>query len=458
MGALAASAASAQGSDPAWFGIAQAGDLLRRRKLSAVELTEACLRRVETHRSLNAFITPTAEEALAQARTLDGELRSGRRRGPLHGIPVALKDVIDTAGVRTTAGSAHYAGRVPSEDAEVVKRLKAAGAVLLGKLNMDEFAYNFTSETSHFGPSRNPWNTRRSPGGSSGGAGIAVATGMCFAALGTDTGGSVRLPAALCGITGMKPSYGRVSVEGVLPLAWSLDHVGPMCRSARDTELVLAAIGGAGAAPVEVKRLRLAIPRSVLWQGIEPEVDRAVRAAAVEMGRLTAGVEEIPYTDMPASPRWPDLPLIYSQIISAEAYAFHEGMLKRNPEKYHAGTRGTLEGGAGVSAADYIRARREMERLRADAARPFAGADVLLTPTAPSGAFELGGSPGLVYLRNSAPWNVYGLPSVSIPCGFTADGLPIGIQLTGRAGHDETVLRLAEAYQQATDWHAKRPE
>ena len=458
LGTLAAGAAAMAADDPAWLGIAEAGALLGKRALSSVELTEACLRRIERGKALNAFITVTREEALRQARAADAELRAGRRRGTLHGIPLGLKDVIDTAGIRTTAGSAHNPDRVPREDAEVVRRLKAAGAVLLGKLNMDEFAYNFTSETSHFGPSRNPWDTRRSPGGSSGGAGIAVAAGMCLAALGSDTGGSVRLPAALCGITGLKPSYGRISTRGVLPLAWSLDHVGPMCRSARDIALVLATVGNRPAAlRRDPKQLRLGVPRGNFWDGVDPQVERAVREAAGELGRLSAGVGEAPFTALPPSDGWPDLPRDYSYVISAEAYTYHQEMLKRSPERYHPGTRRTLEGGAGVGAADYIRARREMERLRADSASAFGGADILVTPTAPGPAFALGGSPSLAWLRNSAPWNVYGLPAISIPCGFSADGLPLAVQLTARAGEDETLLALCESYQRATGWHAKHP-
>lgn len=451
---------AAAGTDPIWLSIGDAGELLRQRRLSAVELAQACLRRIESRNpALNAFVTVTAEAALAQARTLDAELRAGRPRGPLHGIPVALKDVIDTAGIRTTAGSAQYAARVPSEDAEVVRRLRAAGAVLLGKLNMDEFAYSFTSETSVHGPSHNPWDERRSPGGSSGGAGIAVATGMCFAALGTDTGGSVRLPAALCGITGLKPSYGRVSTRGVLPLAWTLDHVGPMCRSSRDAALVLATIGEARVAgtPRNVKTLRVGVPRKLFYEQLDPEVAHAVEEATTKLERLTVGVEDIPWTGLEPSPRWPELPLIYSRVISAEAYTFHEEMLRRSPERYHSATREILVGGAAVSAPQYIRARLEVERLRAEADRLFGGVDVLLTPTAPAGAFELGVPASLAYLRNSAPWNVYGLPSISVPCGFTSKGLPIGLQMTGRFGSDETVLALADAFQQSTAWHSKRP-
>ncbi len=456
-GALLAPLARAE-EEPARLGIGEAGELLRRGRLSAAGLAQACLDRIAARNAeLNAFITVTADAALERARALDAELRAGRRRGPLHGIPVALKDVIDTAGVRTTAGSAQYAGRVPAEDAEVVRRLNEAGAVLVGKLNMDEFAYSFTSETSHFGPGRNPWDTRRSPGGSSGGAAIAVATGMCFAALGTDTGGSVRLPAALCGVTGLKPTYGRVSARGVVPLAWTLDHVGPLCRSAQDAAAVLAAIGDEPRPAAPVKQLQLAAARGIYFERIDAEVGRLVEEAIAHLGRIAAGVRDLPFPALPPSPRWPDLPLVYSTVISAESYAFHQEMLERTPERYHASTRTTIEGGVAVRAADYIRARRETERLRTESDAIFAGADVLITPAAPGPAFRLGEPAGLVYLRNCAPWNVYGLPSISVPCGFTAAGLPAAVQLTSRYGAEETLLALAAAYQRATAWHHKQP-
>lgn len=390
---------------------------------------------------------------MASARAAEGELKAGRRRGPLHGIPVALKDLVDTAGVRTTAGSAQYAGRVPAEDADVVSRLRDAGAIVLGKLNMDEFAYNFTSETSYFGASHNPWDTARSPGGSSGGAAIAVATGMCFAAIGSDTGGSIRLPAALCGITGFKPGYGRVSTRGAVPLAWSLDTLGPMCRSAHDCGLMLAVMApGAGASAPPLNRVRVGVPRETYYDGLDPEVERAVRAAAEGLGG-----REVKLPALPRAAGWPDLPADYAAVISAEAYTFHEQMLAAHPERYHAGTRAILQGGATVTAAAYIRARREMERLRAGSGRLFESADVLVTPTAPGPAFELGKPASLVYLRNCAPWNLYGLPAVSVPCGFTRTGLPIGLQITGRAGQDELVLAVAAGYQARTDWHLKHP-
>jgi aspartyl-tRNA(Asn)/glutamyl-tRNA(Gln) amidotransferase subunit A len=458
---LLAGAASAAIStaDLCWLSIEQAAEMLRRKKISPVELTHDCLQRIEKfNRSLNCFITVTAERALAQARELEAELRSGRSRGLLHGIPIALKDLFDTAGIRTTAGSEQYADRVPAEDAEVVQRLKKAGAILLGKLNMDEFAYNYTAETSRFGPSRNPWDPKRSPGGSSGGSAVAVASGMCFAALGSDTGGSIRLPAALCGITGFKPTYGRVSTEGATPLAWSLDHVGPMCRSARDAAPVFAAIAPNADMPMgSSKSLRLGVPREVFWEGLHDEVKGGLGEALTALGRLTAGVQDVKLPELPTAPELPELPLPYTRIITAEAYAFHEEMLKRAPQKYHSGTRKSIENGARVTTAEYIRAAQEMNRLRAASGGLFQDADLLVTPSAPAPAFRFGEKAGLIFLRNLAPWNLYGLPSISIPAAFNGAGLPIGLQITGPAGRDDLVIALAAEYQRATDWHSRRP-
>jgi aspartyl-tRNA(Asn)/glutamyl-tRNA(Gln) amidotransferase subunit A len=439
--------------------IGQAASSLRRKKLSPVELTQACLGRIEKlNCRLNSFVTLTTERALADARALEAESHQGKWRGPLHGIPVGLKDLYDTAGIRTTAGSRHWTDRVPSADAEVVRRLKAAGAVVLGKLNMDEFAYNFTGATSSFGTSRNPWNLERSPGGSSGGSAVAVAGGLCFAALGSDTGGSIRLPAAFCGITGLKPSYGAVSTAGVAPLAWSLDHVGPMCRSAADAALVLAALTGkpAGYGAVNVRRLRLGVPRMLFYADLDGHVQKLVAGATATLAKLGAGARDVTVPDLPMHRDVPVLPETYLRIIWAEAYTFHSEMLRTHPELYHPATRTTIENGTKVSAPEYIRARLEMDRLRAERGRWFAEADLLITPTAPGPAFALDATP-LEFLRNTAPWNLLGFPTVSIPCGFTPAGLPVGLQITGAPGRDDAVLAMAAAYQKVTDWHQRRP-
>ena len=322
-----------------------AGDLVRAGKVSPVELTTACLARIERlNPVLNAFITVTGQQALADARAAEAEMTRGKRRSRLHGIPIALKDLFDTAGVRTTAGSAVFADRVPSSDAEVVRRLKAAGAVVLGKLNMHEFAYGDTSAQSHFGPVRNPWNRERVSGGSSGGSAAAVAAGLCYGALGSDTGGSIRQPAAYCGIVGLKPTYGLVSTRGVVPLSWSLDHVGPMCRTVADTAILLQAIAGydpldtnslaatppdyAKALRGRLSTLRLGVPRSVFYEDVDPEIEQAVKAALQVLRGLTASTRDVelpPYKTLP--------------VVGAEAFAYHAPYFTKTPELYQPMTR-----------------------------------------------------------------------------------------------------------------------
>jgi aspartyl-tRNA(Asn)/glutamyl-tRNA(Gln) amidotransferase subunit A len=475
IGAGAFVSADTTGPDPCWLSIEQAAAALRRRTMSPVDLTQACLARIEKlNPRLNCYITVMSEEAVSAARTAEADLRSGKDRGMLHGIPVALKDLIDTAGTKTTAGSQQYASRVPSEDAEVVRKLKRAGAIILGKLNMDEFAYNYTADTSFFGLSRNPWDTTRSPGGSSGGSAIAVAAGTCFAALGSDTGGSIRLPAALCGITGLKPTYGRVSTRGAAPLAWSLDHIGPMTRSARDAGWVLSAIAesttrhaAALHAPLpkasalfqtRAKSIRIGVPRAMYWDGVDTEVRNAVTSALKLLAGIVKSIRDLELPRIAVHPALPDLLLPYTRIITAEAYAFHAGMLKQHPDRYHAGTRESIKNGAGVKTTEYIAAVQEMERLRDTSGSLFRDVDLLVTPAAPAPAFRFGERAGLIFLRNLAPWNLYGLPSVSIPCGFNPRGLPTGLQIVGPAGREDLVLSLAAEYQSTTNWHERRPQ
>jgi aspartyl-tRNA(Asn)/glutamyl-tRNA(Gln) amidotransferase subunit A len=459
--------------DLAALSLSAASELVRARRVSPVALTNACLTRIERlNPILNAYITVTAADALAAAKTAEGEIAKGLWRGPLHGMPIALKDLFDTAGVRTTAASAIFAERVPSEDAEVVRRLKAAGAVLLGKLNMQEFAYGDTSAQSHFGPVRNPWNRDLVAGGSSGGSAAAVAAGLCYGALGSDTGGSIRQPAAYCGIVGLKPTYGLVSTRGVVPLSWSLDHVGPMCRTVADTALLLQVIAGydsldtnslAGTPPdyaramrQDVSRLRLGIPRSPFYENLDPEIEQAVNRAVQVLDGMTASIRDVEL------PRYATVP-----VAGAEAYAFHAPYFTKTPELYQPVTRRRLQAGATVTATAYVEGRRELDRLRRAVGAVFSTVDVLVTPTTPvlpgtvqEGVNDPGTPPAggvALSLRNTQPFDVYGLPSISIPCGFTRSGLPIGLEISGPRLGDAAVLATAHAYEQATDWHRRTP-
>jgi aspartyl-tRNA(Asn)/glutamyl-tRNA(Gln) amidotransferase subunit A len=453
--------------------LSEASDLVRARKTSSVELTNACLARIaQLNPRLNAFITVTADRAIADARTADAEIANGRWRGPLHGIPVALKDLFDTAGVRTTAASAIFADRVPSEDAEVVRRLKAAGAVIVGKLNMHEFAYGDTSAQSHFGPVRNPWNLDRVAGGSSGGSAAAVAAGLCYGALGSDTGGSIREPSAYCGIVGLKPTYGLVSTRGAIPLSWSLDHVGPMCRRVTDAALMLQPIAGydpvdinsVNAPPTnyvkgmqqKISSLRIGIPRAVFYDSLDSEIEQAVNEALRVLRGLTASTRDIelpPYKTLP--------------VVAAEAYTFHAPYFTKTPQLYQPMTQRRLEGGANVTATAYIEGRRELARLRRVVNDVFSTTDVLVTPTTPvlpptvEAAVADPGTPPpggvALSLRNTQPFDIFGLPSISIPCGFTRAGLPIGLEISGPRLGESVVLALAHAYESATEWHNRVP-
>jgi aspartyl-tRNA(Asn)/glutamyl-tRNA(Gln) amidotransferase subunit A len=450
----------------------QVSELIRKKSASPVELTEECLKRIEKlNPALNAYITVMGEQALAQARELETERQNGKWRGPLHGVPIGLKDLIDTAGVRTTAASAIFANRVPAEDAEVVRRLKAAGAIIVGKLNMHEFAYGATSVPSHFGPVHNPWKLEHIAGGSSGGSAAAVAAELCYGALGSDTGGSIRQPSAYCGIVGLKPTYGRVSTRGVIPLSWSLDHIGPMCRTVADTALLLGAIAGFDPlettsidAPVpdythafrtKVSGVRLGIPRAIFFDQLDADIAASVNKAIDVLSRLTAGAHDV---RLPAYENLPVLP--------AEAYAYHLPYLSKTPELYQPFTRARLESGAKISAAAYIQGRRDLDRLRRAVQETFATADLLITPTTPvppatieSAKLDTPPAAGVPSsLRNTSPFDVYGLPTISIPCGFTSAGLPIGVQISGPPFGELQVLALAHAYEQATDWHSRRPE
>jgi aspartyl-tRNA(Asn)/glutamyl-tRNA(Gln) amidotransferase subunit A len=429
-----------------------------------------CLDRIERlNPGLNAFITVAAESALDAARAAEAEIARGQWRGPLHGVPIALKDLIDTAGVRTTSGSAVHKDRIPSEDAEVVRRLKRAGAVILGKNNMHEFAYGGSSLVSYFRETHNPWAQDHITGGSSGGSAAAVAAGLCYAAIGTDTAGSVREPAALCGCVGLKPTYGRVSKRGVFPLSYSLDHVGPLTLTVADAAIVLQALAGydqldvaSANVPVtdyvsslrgSVKPLRVGVPRSFFYEDVDAEITVPVEQALAVIKTLVAEIREMDLV-VPAD----------RTLQAAESYAVHAEFIDKSLELYQPETLQRLRTGANISATDYILRRNEMELARRSIGSVFAEVDVLITPTTPAAApaiEPLIAAPDTLrpaevrLLRNTRPFNVWGLPAITVPCGFTAAGMPIGMQIAGPHWGEDVVLRLGHAYEQATAWHKR---
>jgi aspartyl-tRNA(Asn)/glutamyl-tRNA(Gln) amidotransferase subunit A len=453
--------------------IAEVSERLRRGELSPVEITRDCLERIEKlNPALNAFITVMTESALAEARRAEAEILRGEWRGALHGIPVALKDLIDTAGVRTTAASELYKDRVPEHDAEVVRRLRVAGAVIIGKNNLHEFAYGGSSLVSYFGDVHNPWNVGHIAGGSSGGSAAAVMAGMAYAAIGTDTAGSIREPAALCGCVGLKPTYGRVGSRGVIPLSLSLDHVGPMASSVEDAAVVLQAIAGYDADDITsanvpvvdyvsalsegVRSVRVGVVREYFFDELDAEVGAAVEHALRVLADLGAEVKDVRLGDPVPTDR---------TLQAAESYAQHAENVAHSPELYQAETVRRIRSGEGVSAAEYIRCRRELELARRNIGAAFADVDVLVTPTMPMPApaiADLKNDPDalrpaeLRLLRNTRPFNVWGLPAISVPCGFTASGLPIGLQIAGAHWREDLVLRVAHTYERATEWHERR--
>ena len=462
-------------TEPAYWTLRQASDALRARKISPVELTEACLDRIRTFNpKTDAWITVMRDQALAQARALEKEQSSGKVRGPLHGIPVGLKDNIDAAGVRTTAGSKTLAGNIATEDAEVTRRLRAAGAVFVGKANMHIFAGGATSAVSYYGPVRNPWNLELIAGGSSGGSAAGVAMDNCYAALGTDTGGSVRTPSAMCGVTGLKGTYGRVSIRGIVPLTWSLDHCGPIARTVEDAALVLQIIAGydrldlqsadypvsdyVAALNAPVKQFRLGIAPQ-FFDTLEPEVASALDTAIAVLSKLTKGPKEI------------EMPSILGTGAGSEGGVYREqlgsGFVRAETETTGAGGGGA--GGAGGSrAVDYIkewRALRLVRRMVDDEVFRKQEVEVLITPTIRKLPWSIedeltrsaGGRGGRPEPGNTRALDDYGLPTITVPCGFSKNGLPVGLQISAANWREQDVLALAHAYQQATDWHTRHP-
>jgi aspartyl-tRNA(Asn)/glutamyl-tRNA(Gln) amidotransferase subunit A len=450
--------------------ISELAPLLRTGEISPVEITRASLDRIQKlDPALNAFITVTAESALAEARADEAEIARGEWRGPLHGVPIALKDLIDTAGVRTTSASALHKDRIPNEDAELVRRLRSAGAVIVGKNNLHEFAYGGSSLVSHFGDVHNPWDHAHIAGGSSGGSAAAVTAGLVYAAIGTDTAGSIREPSALCGCVGLKPTYGRVPSRGVIPLSLSLDHVGPITATAADAAIVLQAIAGydsadlttpnvpvadyVGALREDAKGLRVGVLREYFFDELDAEVAAAMEHALKAIVTLVGAMKEVK-VNVPTD----------RTLQMAEAFAYHADNVARTPQLYQPETLRRIRSGEAITAAQYIQCRRELDEARRSIANVFADVDVLLCPTMPIPApaiADLKANPDalrpaeLKLLRNTRPFNVWGLPAITVPCGYTQTGLPIGLQIAGPHWREDLVLRLAHAYEQATAWHKR---
>ena len=453
--------------------IADAARSFQAGELSPVELTRACLERIEAlEPRLNAFVTLLPELAMAEARAAEERLSRGERLGPLDGIPFAIKDLYETKGIRTTAGSKILADYVPAEDATCVRRLREQGVVLLGKLNMHEWAFGTTNAISHFGPAHNPWALDRITGGSSGGSGAALAASLCLGSLGSDTGGSIRMPASMCGIVGLKPTYGRVSKHGVVPLSGSLDHAAPMTRSVEDAALVLQAIAGPDPndptteeVPVPdylaalsggVRGLRVGVPDKDVLVGLDKEVEASFQQALRLLAGLGASLVDVEIPSLrQATAIWP-------AIAGPEAAAFHRRNLEERPQDFSEQVRLRLQLGLQLRAVDYLAGLEGQRRLRAEIEKQYAKIDVLATPTTAFTAttiedeLSVSGRESHIH-RFTCPFNLTGQPAISLPCGFDSRGLPVGLQIVGRPFDEETVLRVAHAYEQAIDLHLRRP-
>ncbi len=456
--------------------------MVRDGDLSPVDLCKHFLQRIERYNpKLQAFLRVTADQALAAARSAETALAAGLDTGTLLGMPVAIKDLIDYAGLPTTGGSTLRRDFVPTESATVAKKMMGAGTCMLGKTGLVEFAFGGVGINHHYGTPWNPWDTdtQRIPGGSSSGSAVAVAAGLAPAALGSDTGGSVRIPASFCGLVGLKTTFGRISNKGIMPLDSSLDSVGPMTRSVRDAALIYQALAGPDPddpntweQPVDedifaelhrgVKGLRLSIPREYFWDGVEPEVAAGVRAAADQLASLGANVEEGSLTELD------DLIALRARgsIVAVEAYANLKEELENQLDQFDPIVSARMLDGAKFSAVDYFEIKRDLGALRLRMDRTMSSYDALIAPTTPLAAapvekvdqenayFEVNG----ICLRNTMAGNLLGLCALSVPCGFTSAGLPIGLQLIGRAHTEGRLLRIGQAYEESTEWSKRTPD
>ncbi|MGE0824584.1 MAG: amidase [Candidatus Binatia bacterium] len=460
-----------------FLSIAELAEHLQKKAVSPVEVTQAYLDRIAAvDPQLNSYLTVTTERALQEAKAAEAEIGAGHYRGPLHGIPLAHKDIVATKGIATTCASKVLEHNIPDSDATVIDRLQTAGSILLGKLNMNEFATMLPSV--HFGRVNNPWNLAHSPGGSSSGSGAAVAAGLCAGSLGTDTGGSIRIPAAFCGVVGLKATHGRVSINGVTPLAWSLDHIGPLTRTVKDAALMLQILAGYDVqdlvsrdVPVadytakltdELTGMRLGVPTQFFADYTDPEVHAAFTTAVSVLGGLGARIEEVELP--PLDQVWSTIAQV---ILNSEANAWHESYLDTQEADYGPGVRKFLQRGRHTLAVDYVRAQRARTQLCRDMAKSFAHIDALLTPgelvppplhdarTARIGDREVSLMAALI--SATCPFNLTGQPALTLPCGFTAGKLPIALQIVGKPFDETTVLRIGHAYEMDTSWHQQRP-
>ncbi|MEC9307895.1 MAG: amidase [Chloroflexota bacterium] len=452
--------------------------LISKREISPVDVIESHLKRIEeTESVLNSFITLLAEEALTAAKRLEAEVLQGKYRGPLHGIPVGLKDLFHTGGVRTTSGSRIFDTYIPTEDCTVAARFNQAGAILLGKLNMHQFAYGPTGENPDYGHMHNPWNPELISGGSSGGSGSAAASGQCTITMGSDTGGSVRIPSSLCGIVGLKPTYGLISRHGLTPLSWSLDHPGPMVRTVEDAALTMNAISGydtkdVGSANVDIpdftasmigdiKNVKIGLVREFFEAPLDAEVHTVTKAAIAQLEALGAEIIEV------SMPMFKQAQAISGTILMAEAAAYHRDLLKEHADKLYPPVRLRIESGLFVTAADYLKAQQGRALFNKGMSDLFLEVDALVGPSQPITAPPLlastvdinGETIGTTaaLTQYSRPYNISGTPAISIPCGFSKSGMPIGLQIAGKAYDEAMVLRISKAYQDSTAWHQHRP-
>lgn len=460
---------------PYQLSITEAARHIASRELSPVELTRSVLDRIEqVEDRVEAFVVVTAEQALEAAAIAEKEIADGGYRGPLHGIPVGIKDLFDVAGLPTTASSQVRADHRATDDSACVQRLRDAGSILVGKTHTHEFAYGIITPTT-----RNPWNVEHIPGGSSGGSGAAVAAGECLMGMGTDTGGSIRIPAALCGTVGLKPTYGRVSRHGVTSLCWSLDHAGPLTRTVRDAALVLGVLAGSDprdpatadvAVPdytegidAGVSGLTVGVPSNYFFDDIDPQVEARVREAVsvLEGNGATVRSVEIPYSQQ--------LMAVEFGLIMPEASAYHQEMLRSRGDAYQDDVRVLLEAGELMLASQYLKVLRVRALIKDGFRRAFEGLDAIVCPTLPATAarvdqqefeFPHGVRKSVMdaYVGHSAPGNITGLPALSVPCGFDSNGLPVGLQIIGRPYEEQTILRLGQAYETATDWVSQTPD